>query len=72
MTTTTANAAAPQTEPDWGAIRREFPTLENFVYLDISKKAILPRRVEEFISEWMRDIYEEPSDKPPLDQKVAG
>ena len=43
MTTTTANAAAPQTEPDWGAIRREFPTLENFVYLDISKKAILPQ-----------------------------
>ncbi len=59
MTTTTANAAAPQTEPDWGALRREFPTLENFVYLDISKKAILPRRVEEFISEWVRDIYED-------------
>ncbi|MFP6735077.1 MAG: aminotransferase class V-fold PLP-dependent enzyme [Rhodospirillales bacterium] len=59
MTTTTENAAALQTEPDWAALRREFPTLENVVYLDISKKAILPRRVEEYMSEWMQDIYED-------------
>jgi len=59
MTTTTENAAALQTEPDWAALRREFPTLENVVYLNISKKAILPRRVEEYMSEWMQDIYED-------------
>ena len=59
MTTTTTNTIAPQTEPDWAALRQEFPTLENLVYLDISKKAILPRRVEEFMSEWMQDIYED-------------
>ena len=59
MTTTTANTIAPRTEPDWAALRQEFPTLENLVYLDISKKAILPSRVEEYMSEWMRDIYED-------------
>lgn len=59
MTMTTQNAAAARTEPDWAALRREFPTLETFVYLDISRKAILPRRIEEFMREWMRDIYED-------------
>ena len=59
MTTTTTNTIAPRTEPDWAALRQEFPTLENLVYLDISKKAILPSRVEEYMSEWMRDIYED-------------
>ena len=59
MTATTTNATAPQTEPDWAALRREFPTLENLVYLDISKKAILPRRVDDFMSEWMQDIYDD-------------
>ena len=59
MTTSATNATVHQTEPDWAALRREFPTLENFVYLDISRKAILPRRVEEYMGEWMRDIYED-------------
>jgi len=59
MTTTSPNAAALPTEPDWNAIRREFPTLENVLYLDIAKKAILPRRVEKFIGAWMSDIYED-------------
>ena len=58
MTMTHPNTDVLQTEPDWAALRREFPTLENFIYLDISKKAILPRRIEEFMGEWVRDIYE--------------
>ena len=59
MTTATANADVLQAEPNWAELRREFPTLDNFIYLDISKKAILPRRVEEFMGEWVRDIYED-------------
>lgn len=46
-------------EPDWEALRREFPTLENFAYLDIAKKAILPRRVEGYFDAWLQDIYDD-------------
>jgi selenocysteine lyase/cysteine desulfurase len=45
--------------PDWQAIRREFPTLERFSYLDIGKKAILPRAVEHAMQEWLADVYEQ-------------
>jgi selenocysteine lyase/cysteine desulfurase len=45
--------------PDWQAIRREFPTLERFSYLDIGKKAILPRAVERAMQEWLADVYEQ-------------
>lgn len=44
-------------EPDWDELRREFPTLSGFVYLDIAKKAILPRRVEASIRDWLEDVY---------------
>ena len=44
--------------PNWDALRREFPTTENFSYLDIARKAILPRRVEAAVNEWLSDIYE--------------
>ncbi len=47
----------PET-PDWDALRQEFPTLERFAYLDIAKKAILPRRVEAAAQAWFRDVYE--------------
>ena len=30
-------------KPDWAAIRREFPTLETWTYLDTARKAPLPR-----------------------------
>lgn len=50
--------SAPAAGPDWEARRREFPTTERFVYLDIARKAILPRRVEAAIQEWLADIYE--------------
>ncbi|MFQ5936900.1 MAG: aminotransferase class V-fold PLP-dependent enzyme, partial [Acidiferrobacterales bacterium] len=43
--------------PDWEALRREFPTTENCIYLDIARKAILPRRVEAAMQEWLNDIY---------------
>lgn len=46
-------------DPDWEAVRREFPTLEKFTYLDIAKKAILPRRVERYFGEWLQDIYDD-------------
>ncbi|GMQ90180.1 MAG: cysteine desulfurase [Gammaproteobacteria bacterium] len=49
--------AVPITPPDWQALRREFPTTEKFTYLDIARKAILPRRVEEAMREWFADIY---------------
>jgi cysteine desulfurase/selenocysteine lyase len=43
---------------DWDVLRGEFPTTKNFVYLDIARKAILPRRVEAAMHEWLTDIYE--------------
>jgi len=45
--------------PDWEALRREFPTLEKYAYLDIARKAILPRRVERYFKEWLEDIYDD-------------
>ena len=49
------NASA---SPDWAALRKEFPTTENCVYLNIANKAILPRSVEAAMQSWMTDIYE--------------
>lgn len=46
-------------EPDWDALRKDFPTLEKFTYLDIAKKAILPRRVERYFAEWLDDIHDD-------------
>lgn len=46
-------------EPDWVALRDEFPTTERFAYLDIARKAILPRRVAEDFSDWLADIHED-------------
>ncbi len=47
------------TEPDWDAIRRDFPTTEKYIYLDIARKAILPRQVENAFHAWINDIYDE-------------
>lgn len=49
----------PAPQPDWAALRRDFPTTEKFTYLDISRKAILPRCVGDFMAEWLADIHEE-------------
>jgi len=45
-------------EVDWDALRQEFPTLDRFTYLDTAKKAILPKRVELAMQEWIRDVYD--------------
>ena len=46
------------TEPDWDAIRRDFPTTEKYIYLDIARKAILPRQVENAFHAWINDVYD--------------
>ena len=33
--------------PDWAALRADFPTTDNLTYLDMARKAILPRVVGE-------------------------
>lgn len=38
--------------PDWRALRAEFPTLQRFTYLDMARKAILPRVVEDSTASW--------------------
>src|ERR1700694_4852284 len=43
---------------DWDAFRSAFPTTKRFVYLDTARKALLPVWVEEAMSGWLRDIYE--------------
>ena len=46
-------------EAAWKALRNDFPTTQNYIYLDIARKAILPRQVENAFNTWMKDIYEE-------------
>lgn len=46
------------TPVDWVALRKDFPTAENFCYLNLANKAILPRSVEQSMQSWMKDIYE--------------
>ena len=53
----TSNPSNSHGEPDWGALRREFPTIGSFTYLDIARKAILPRSVESAMNEWLGDVY---------------
>ena len=45
-------------EPDWEALRRDFPTTETHAYLALANKALLPRRVEAAMQEWLADIYD--------------
>ena len=47
-----------QTQPDWAALRGEFPTLANWTYLDIARKTIPPRCVEWAMQEYCRDVYD--------------
>jgi selenocysteine lyase/cysteine desulfurase len=44
--------------PDWSAVRKEFPTLENWIYLDVARKTVPPRCQEQALSEYTRDVYE--------------
>ena len=45
--------------PDFGAIRRQFPTLDNWVYLDTAAKAPLPKCAEEAMISYMADMWEQ-------------
>lgn len=58
MTTTAAMKRLRSTEPDWSALRREFPTLSRWIHLDMARKAMLPRWVEAATKEWFADVYE--------------
>jgi len=44
--------------PDWQALRKEFPTLERWTYLDVARKTIPPRCQEQALLEYTRDVYE--------------
>lgn len=52
-----------RTEPDFDALRGEFPTLECWVYLDIARKAPTPRCVEAATRQFLDDIYEHAGQK---------
>ena len=45
--------------PDFGALRRQFPTLDNWVYLDTAAKAPLPKCAEEAMISYMADMWEQ-------------
>ena len=45
-------------QPDWAALRSEFPTLRNWIYLDVARKTIPPRCQERAMQEYCRDVYE--------------
>jgi len=44
--------------PDWSAVRKEFPTLENWTYVDVARKTVPPRCQEAALREYTRDVYE--------------
>ena len=46
------------TQPDWAALRREFPTLQHWNYLDVARKTVPPRCQEETLQAYTRDVYE--------------
>lgn len=45
-------------EPDWEAVRAEFPGTRNHAYLDIGRKALLPLTVRAAMNEWVDDVYD--------------
>lgn len=44
--------------PDWAALRREFPTLANWTYLDVARKTLPPRCQEQAMQAYCRDVYD--------------
>ena len=44
--------------PDWTQVRKEFPTLENWTYVDVARKTVPPRCQEAAMLEYTRDVYE--------------
>ena len=43
---------------DWAALRREFPTLAKWTYLDVARKTIPPRCQEQAVQAYYRDVYD--------------
>ncbi len=43
---------------DWSALRKEFPTLEKWTYLDTARKTIPPRCQQQAVESYYRDVYE--------------
>ena len=52
------NDAASTPAPDWKALRREFPTLERWTYLDVARKTVPPRCQQRALEDYTRDVYE--------------
>src|SRR5687767_10633263 len=52
------NDAASTPAPDWKALRREFPTLERWTYLDVARKTVPPRCQQRALEDYTRDMYE--------------
>jgi cysteine desulfurase / selenocysteine lyase len=44
--------------PSWSEIRKEFPTMEKWAYLDCARKTIPPRCQERAMQDYTRDVYE--------------
>lgn len=44
--------------PDWAALRGEFPTLAHWTYLDVARKTVAPRCQEQALQEYCRDVYD--------------
>ncbi|MCS0504607.1 aminotransferase class V-fold PLP-dependent enzyme [Ancylobacter mangrovi] len=42
--------------PDWAALRREFGATQSTAYLDIARKALLPRCAAQAAADWFADI----------------
>jgi cysteine desulfurase/selenocysteine lyase len=45
-------------QPDWKALRAEFPTLAHWTYLDVARKTVAPRCQERALQDYTRDVYE--------------
>ena len=43
-------------KPDWAVLRKEFPTLERWIYLDVARKTIPPRCQAEAFADYTRDV----------------
>jgi cysteine desulfurase / selenocysteine lyase len=43
--------------PDWGTVRKQFPTTEKLTFLNSGMKMILPKQVAEAMQEWIGDVY---------------
>ncbi len=50
--------AKARAEPDWAAIRNQFPTTERLAFLNSGMKVILPKSVREAMQDWIGDVYE--------------